>query len=209
MATYIDRTNDAINEIAGEFWNTVRNSYNMDKDIADELFKKGEDYKDVKLIERIKQEKIYALKVEAGKKIDTALDNLKAAYSDDKAKLDRTVLRATTGERIAEEYAQAHKISLDQARTELKEYAQAKSSGFGDGLPDRYAAIRNRGKDLNSEDTHKAHQYYNAELKAGGYYEKEALVKQAEYMTSNNGISALDQWNTSGAVLVRQLHQNK
>lgn len=208
MATYIDNTNEVIDQVAGEFWKQANNHYDIDRKIAEELFQKGEDYKDERKIQELRQGKIYALKVEAAAKIEKALSNLSEAYAEDKAKLDRIELRASTGERICEQYAAAHKISIDQARSELKEYASTKQNQFGNGLPDRYAAIRNKSNELSREDMQKAHQYYTDELRSCGYYDKEQLVKQAEYLVSNNGMQALDQWNSSGAAILRKLRND-
>lgn len=205
MANYIDHTNEAIDQIAGSFWTTVRDQEKMEKEIENELLRKGEDYKDQNRIKRIMEDRISALQADAKRNIETALDKLRLAYADDKAKLDRSQLRANTGERIVEQYAKTHNIGIDQARSELKEYATNKTRMFTDSLPDRYAAIRHKDQELSREDSITAHRYYSDELKALGYYEKENLVKQADYLVKQNGLAVLHSWNTSGAAIARKL----
>lgn len=201
----IDYKESYIDGIAREYWEIARNPEALDKQIAAELFKTtGLTYTE-QLLAELREKKLEQMKTEAVAKLQERIDSVRKVYQEDKAKLDRIELRASTGDRLAEEYSKKHGIDLDKAKAELREYAERKTSNYSDSLPDRYAAIRNRGKEINQDDARKAHNYHKQELEALGYNEKQRKIKDMEHFCNNNGLNLLNQWNTSGEALIRQM----
>lgn len=147
---------------------------------------------------------------EAIAKIEGAQNALKQAIAETTPKLERTQGRAISGLTIAERYAKENGIDLDTARTELDQYANTKPGGYGDGLSDRYAALRNRYKDTTQiADMRKAASFEQEELTRLGVKETQEAIKEASYEASRGAGGYLREWNTSGAALLRQLEKNK
>lgn len=71
--------------------------------------------------------------------------NYAGAAQELEAKITRGQVRAYSGDRLVQQYADQMKIDPDTAARELETYAQRKSGIYKpDFLPDRYAALRNR-----------------------------------------------------------------
>ena len=103
-----------------------------------------------------------------------------------------------------EEYAQRHSIDLETARLELNEYAKIRKSGFTEQIADKYAAIRNR-HELKGEDSHKAFRFEQDEMEKLGISKTNEYVQKSEYYASKTPGQVLNEWNTAGAVISRQL----
>lgn len=153
------------------------------------------------------RDKIYG---ETIAKISEAQNRLKRAVEESAPKLERTKGKAISGLSIAEKYAKENGISLDQARMELDQYANTKPGGYGDGLSDRYAAIRNRYKEGTSlDDSRKAATFEEEELNRLGVKESQEAIKEAGYELTKRAEGYLRDWNTSGAALLRQMERNE
>lgn len=198
---------DTITAILAEYSNNATDA-NIEKQALKELANtnyafEADDMKDWMLRERkdtIKRN-LYQQAIE---KVDAAQNTLRQQYKVDADKIERSRIRAITGIRLMEEYAQRHSIDLETARLELNEYAKIRKSGFTEQIADKYAAIRNR-HELKGEDSHKAFRFEQDEMEKLGISKTNEYVQKAEYYASQTPGQVLNEWNTAGAVISRQL----
>lgn len=82
------------------------------------------------------------------------------------AKITRGQVRAYSGQRLIQQYAEKTRISQEEAARELNEYATRKTANYkADFLPDRYAALLNRER-LKDNDRQLAETVFNEEMAA-------------------------------------------
>jgi hypothetical protein len=139
--------------------------------------------------------------------IQAAQDRLRAGYQADADKIERSKLRAVSGLRLLEEYAKKHSIDITTAKFELDAYAETRTANFTGNLTDRYAALRNRSK-LQGADLTASHQYETDELQKLGIRKNAEYIRKAEHYASQNPGEVFHNWNTSGAVISRQLERD-
>jgi len=198
---------DTITAILAEYNASITDA-NLDKAASAELLKTDYHYKPEEEKERMMRETKDSIKRNlyqaAASKVEAAQNTLRRQYKVDADKIERSRIRALTGIRLMEEYAQRHSIDLETARLELDEYAKIRKSGFTEQIADKYAAIRNR-HELKGEDSYKAYRFEQSEMDKLGISETNEYVKKSEYYASQTPGQVLNEWNTSGAVISRQL----
>lgn len=157
-------------------------------------------------IEQYKKEAKTALTNTTISTIKAAQDSLQKQAEEESSRVERKQLIASSGLAIAERYAKANGISQETALQELNHYASIKTSNYGSGLTDRYAALHNRNRDgISLNDSRLASQYEQEEYKAAGIAETLEALNQAKYLTSQPPQEYLRLYNTSGAALLRSL----
>jgi len=198
---------DTITAILAEYNASITDA-NLDKAASAELLKTDYYYKPEEEKERMMRETKDTIKrnlyQQAIEKVDAAQNTLRQQYKVDADKIERSRIRAITGIRLMEEYAQRHSIDLETARLELNEYAKIRKSGFTEQIADKYAAIRNR-HELKGEDSHKAFRFEQDEMEKLGISKTNEYVQKSEYYASKTPGQVLNEWNTAGAVISRQL----
>lgn len=198
---------DTITAILAEYNASITDA-NLDKAASAELLKTDYYYKPEEEKERMMRETKDTIKrnlyQQAIEKVEAAQNTLRQQYKVDADKIERSRIRAITGIRLMEEYAQRHSIDLETARLELDEYAKIRKSGFTEQIADKYAAIRNR-HELKGEDSHKAFRFEQDEMEKLGISKTNEYVQKSEYYASKTPGQVLNEWNTAGAVISRQL----
>jgi len=97
--------------------------------------------------------------------IDAEMASLRLYLQELDAKKARAEVQVTIGAPIIERYAKLTRISVEDAKAELDQYAATKKSGFDPGkLPDQYSALRNRSTLENGGDISFAYQVYSDEM---------------------------------------------
>lgn len=134
--------------------------------------------------------------------IDLAKQKLRQDLENEQAQVERITMNAQTGRSLIEQHAAQHKISFEQAKAELDDYAAINPRNLSDAIRDRYAGIRNIAK-LTGDDQRKAGGFLDAELKRLGVEEKRQRIKTAQYLISD--YNTMNNWNTTGAALYRQI----
>ncbi len=136
--------------------------------------------------------------------IANAQHKLKEERQTHEAKISRQRMRALSGIRLIEEFAKTHGISEAQAREELDQHAKVRKGGFDNSIQDRYAAMMNRGG-LTDADQRKLNAYEQDEIHKAGIGGEAETIKNAEHYLGSYPGQVMNEWNTSGLALLRQL----
>ncbi len=153
--------------------------------------------------ERIDQERsklIAEQAVDAKLDIEEAQRALKRDHQAELNRIERLKLRAATGSVTVSEYAKANGMLEMDAKAELDDYAKVKTSGFGDSLIDRYAAIRNIGK-ADGLDRVKAAKHAEDEAERLKIKDAEKAAKDANFYLNMHPARVLNEWESSGMAL--------
>jgi hypothetical protein len=138
--------------------------------------------------------------------IEDAQNKLKKQLSKEHYRIDRLQVRAATGQDLVKEYANANGLLDSEAQAELNSYAQVKTSGFGDSLADRYAALRHRSQ-LRDLDRKKAEEIYKKEEDRLQILDARKNLKDAEYWASQHPTQVMDAIQKGGYALLRQFKE--
>lgn len=141
---------------------------------------------------------------EALEEINKAQHRLKQERQDHEARISRQKMRALSGTRLIEEFAKTHGISEAQAREELEQHARARKGGFDDSIQDRYAAMMNRDS-LTEVDLRKLNAYEQDEIHKAGIGGEAETIKNAEHYLGSYPGQVMNEWNTSGLAMLRQM----
>ena len=105
-----------------------------------------------------------SLRKKALQDLVTIQDRMKKTYEEMETARQRRIVRRTNGQVIAQDYADQHKIPIDDAIKELDDYASRKRSKFNpDSLSDQYAALKNIAS-LDGQDKDTAQKILNKQL---------------------------------------------
>lgn len=153
------------------------------------------------MLEQTKSEIAKQIAINTQAAIDLAKQQMQREVENEQAQLDRITMHATTGRSLVEQFAAQHKISFEQAKAELDDYAAMNPRNLTDAIKDRYAGIRNAAQ-LTGDDQRKAGMFLQDEFRRLGIDERRQRIKTAQYLMSD--YSTMNNWNSSGAALYRQ-----
>lgn len=191
---------------AAEAYYTETTEDALSKAVAARYSKSSITYPTEEYFNNQKREILQAKHQEALNKIQAAQSALHIELKSVSGKAERQHLRASSGITIAERYASQNNLDMDTAIKELNQYAETRLGAYGESLPDRYAAIRNRYKETTPEaDKSKAWRYEEEEIQALGIKDTLEALKEAKWELQKNPGEYLKAWNTSGAALLRNL----
>ena len=212
MANYIETYEKTIEAIMRQY-NDKTNDGKLEREASYKLH--NTDYYDQpeatkqRIMADTKTSILNEYKADARLDIEDAQRKLKKDHEAELNRIERLRLKAAIGASQVTAYARANAMTEDDARAELEQYAKVKTSQFSDSVIDRYAALRNRSR-LEGNDQSKAYQFYNEEVEKLGINAAVKATERAKYYFSQPPQQALDMWNSSGAVIARQLErQNK
>ncbi|MDP3014765.1 MAG: hypothetical protein Q8M92_11010 [Candidatus Subteraquimicrobiales bacterium] len=206
MAHYITTYEDEVSLLIAAH-NEKTNPENLDREAYDRLSWEQRDLPENDRREILNQIKL-GIETESRKTVLAGIeferDLIRKRIANDSTKVSRQGLQATSGLNLIEAYAKAHGIDKDEARHELQAYAAVKRNGFSDSVQDRYAAIVNKAS-LEGAALTAAWGYEQDELKSLGIEGTVNDLKSAQYYADAEPLSTLSGWNTSGAIIARQL----
>lgn len=213
MKKHICKFEDSISEIIHQYATSITPEI-LDQEASRRLYKQYGPtaylHLDEEERERAKRQLRETIRSENFERTIDGINNskglLRQAYETEKTTTERKRLLARTGQTILNKWAKENGITPDQAKAELDQYAAVKKGGYADTLSDRYAAIVNRDN-LSGQDRLFSDIFLDDEYADLGIKGNNDDLKRAEYyMNKPTGIT-LNEWNTSGGIIERQLYR--